>query len=183
MIVGADWRNCNGCSMLQPRAQFYPLGETRAQGECKSCGRKRALARREINRAKHRVSPPTEPARCGACRLTKPAVDFYPDPNTARGLKTECRICKGVAVRWARILKEYGLTREAYGVLLESQGGKCSICKADLRSGRDVHLDHSHGTGRVRALLCILCNTGLGKFHDDPALLEKAAAYLRSHGC
>ena len=40
-------------------------------------------------------------------------------------------------------------------------------------------LDHNHGTGQFRGFLCDSCNTGLGKFKDDPDLLERAISYLR----
>lgn len=49
----------------------------------------------------------------------------------------------------------------------------CTICG---EFGDQV--DHCHTTGQVRGLLCINCNTGLGKFKDDPMLLEFARLYL-----
>jgi hypothetical protein len=53
----------------------------------------------------------------------------------------------------------------------------CDICNRVVRLCRD----HDHVTGRSRGLLCGECNMGLGKFRDTPALLEKAAEYLRHH--
>ncbi len=41
-------------------------------------------------------------------------------------------------------------------------------------------VDHCHKTGSVRGALCSECNLGLGKFKDDPQLLEFARIYLLS---
>jgi hypothetical protein len=56
----------------------------------------------------------------------------------------------------------------------------CDICGTkipDKRSNR-MHLDHDHATGSFRGWLCGNCNTGIGRFKDNPELLRKAAAYL-----
>jgi hypothetical protein len=55
----------------------------------------------------------------------------------------------------------------------------CDLCGQPFKPGRDKTLDHNHETGEPRGVLCTSCNQGLGRFHDSPALLEKAAAYLR----
>ncbi len=64
-----------------------------------------------------------------------------------------------------------------YERLLAAQNGGCAICGKEANGNR-LSVDHDHGTGRVRGLLCQQCNTGLGGFRDDPALLERAIAYL-----
>jgi hypothetical protein len=42
-------------------------------------------------------------------------------------------------------------------------------------------IDHCHETGKFRGWLCINCNTGLGRFYDDPNLLNKAIQYLQKN--
>jgi hypothetical protein len=62
--------------------------------------------------------------------------------------------------------------------MLVDQASKCLIC--DVSAGlRKFDVDHDHLTGRIRGLLCRNCNIGLGQFRDDPALLLKAAEYLK----
>ena len=60
------------------------------------------------------------------------------------------------------------------------QKGCCAICLKNPESGR-LQVDHDHVTKEIRELLCHRHNKALGLFDDDPALLERAAAYLRRH--
>jgi hypothetical protein len=78
------------------------------------------------------------------------------------------------------LLREYGLTQTAFDAILADQGGTCSIC-AGQPDVRGWHVDHDHSTGQVRGILCGPCNTGLGHFRDDIALLGRAIDYLERH--
>lgn len=76
--------------------------------------------------------------------------------------------------------KKYNITIEDYDKLLISQNYKCAICKSSS-SGRGNNLfdvDHCHTTGKIRGLLCIKCNMGLGSFKDNKTSLEEAINYL-----
>jgi len=79
----------------------------------------------------------------------------------------------------------YKISLVQYELLLSGQNGRCAICERPPSGGGRgmmvLHVDHDHVTGEVRALLCVDCNTGLGKFQESPELLESAAAYLRGH--
>ena len=86
--------------------------------------------------------------------------------------------------KYLKIKQQYGLTPEQYDSMYAAQGGKCAICgrhQSTLTKGLAV--DHDHESGKVRSLLCGLCNTALGNMNDDPGLLRKAADYLEEHRC
>ena len=79
----------------------------------------------------------------------------------------------------------YGIDTSEYQRLLTQQAGVCAICgksETKLRNcsqdERALSVDHDHGTGAVRGLLCGNCNQGLGYFCDDPDALRRATAYL-----
>jgi hypothetical protein len=74
--------------------------------------------------------------------------------------------------------RKYGITFEDYTAMLAQQGGGCAICGGVNADGRVLHVDHHHGTGAVRGLLCQKCNHGIGLFRDTPDLLTRAIAYL-----
>jgi hypothetical protein len=76
------------------------------------------------------------------------------------------------------VKRKYGVTEEQYDQMLVSQNGRCAICDKPFVDSKQV-VDHNHATGKVRQLLCNLCNVGLGSFHDDKTLLEKAITYLK----
>lgn len=74
----------------------------------------------------------------------------------------------------ARRLRKYGVTPDQYDALVTLQAGRCAICQREA----PLHVDHDHATGRVRGLLCMGCNTGLGHFRDSATALRQAAIYL-----
>jgi hypothetical protein len=80
------------------------------------------------------------------------------------------------SLRWY-FKSQYGLTPEQVD---EMAADGCQICGTTDWGGRHGRptVDHDHKTGRVRGALCSECNYGLGKFKDDPKLLQKAVAYL-----
>jgi hypothetical protein len=70
---------------------------------------------------------------------------------------------------------KYGITVAQYDAMREAQENLCAICSGEMKV---ACIDHCHSNGRVRGLLCMPCNTGLGFFRDNPENLAKAIAYL-----
>lgn len=86
--------------------------------------------------------------------------------------------------RWKEIEKKYGLTREAYLSILAKQRGKCAICHRPpelIRPYRHLAVDHDHTTGRIRGLLCFVCNHKLLGWYirDDVSKAKRLYDYLR----
>lgn len=84
-------------------------------------------------------------------------------------------------IRWAKIMSAYGLTKQQFEELLAKQGGTCAGCDTSEPGGRGWQVDHCHGTGRVRGILCSKCNTGIGLANDDPEVLGRWIEYLRCY--
>lgn len=78
--------------------------------------------------------------------------------------------------------QKYGLEPQHKAALLDAQNNSCAICnyKFDQKIG-DMKVDHDHLSGKVRGLLCDLCNRGLGMFKDNPDNLTSAISYLTKH--
>lgn len=73
----------------------------------------------------------------------------------------------------------YGLTLEDYNLMFEEQNGCCKICKRhQIEFKRRLHVDHCHKTGNIRGLLCHNCNLALGRFMDNPVIIQSALEYV-----
>lgn len=136
---------------------------------------------------------------CPGCNETKELTEFWKRSSRKYGYVSRCKSCsnktqealqKTEAVRSYnrkdKLLRNFGLTVEAYEKLWERQKGVCAICKepekALSNNGFLKHLavDHCHTTGKVRGLLCHHCNAGIGNLKDNIELLKEAIVYLNS---
>ena len=68
--------------------------------------------------------------------------------------------------------EKYGLSPADYQTVLANG---CEICG----SHEALVIDHNHQTNHIRGVLCHHCNSGLGLFRDNPAILESAIDYLK----
>lgn len=84
-----------------------------------------------------------------------------------------------------QIANNYGITVEDYDRMFQDQGGRCKICGTleahSNISGRRFSIDHCHATGKIRGLLCVRCNTGIGMFKDNIDYLISAISYLQEN--
>lgn len=125
---------------------------------------------------------------CKICNKVKPVSEMRKDKNTPTGISRICNQCSNEKHKKSdTVYKKYGINQKTYEDILRTQNGKCAICGCDTggtsRSGniKKLSVDHDHDTGKVRGLLCNMCNVGIGNLRDSPELLEKAAKYLRSY--
>lgn len=103
---------------------------------------------------------------CAGCTAPIPAV--------RRGNALYCSDACKIS---SRRHENYGLSKQELGVLL-AQHEVCAVCQTNDWGKKGPQVDHCHATGRVRGVLCINCNNGLGRFEDDPERLRRAASYL-----
>ena len=74
---------------------------------------------------------------------------------------------------------KYGITAEQRDAALEAQGKKCASCKSPDPGVRGWHVDHDHGTGKFRGILCRGCNHALGNVSDSLERLQQLIEYLK----
>lgn len=126
---------------------------------------------------------------CVKCNTEKVDIEFSKLPVLTRKninkVKIVCNQCKTeyrkahfekyrdkytIDIKYNRIKNRYGLSREEYDKIPKV----CTICG----DREDLCVDHNHQSGRIRGMLCRMCNTGLGHFKDHPVLLDRASNYV-----
>lgn len=111
---------------------------------------------------------------CSGCQTAKGLAAF--NQMGKLRLDARCKACRsrtrGPAYLRAKL---YGLDEPTYNAMLAACGGICPICRKHMKR---VAVDHCHATGRIRGLLCYMCNTYLGRIDDDPSALQRAIEYL-----
>lgn len=141
--------------------------------------------------------------KCTKCEITKDASNFRVDKHRYTGHFARCKSCITkiysekqkeyyqknknkicIKAKWYRHKYELSFSQEDYYRMLSSQNGCCAICKSSVKNinRKFFEIDHNHKTGKVRGLLCALCNKGLGMFRDNITAIKNAASYLEERG-
>lgn len=123
---------------------------------------------------------------CKKCGEERDLSEFYTFRNGPKlGHRYICKSCvKRRVMGWRRNNKDrvagyqrrysYGIDSREFGAKHQAQKGLCAIC----HKSRKLCVDHDHGTGEFRGLLCHECNSAIGLLRDDPVLVERALVYL-----
>lgn len=123
--------------------------------------------------------------RCPTCGAHKSREEFPRNRRSKDGRGSYCKPCHNRRTRenikrlhgdtrHYHYRQKYGLSRAEVEQMIADQGGLCPIC--NKRPATQV--DHDHRTGKVRAILCLKCNAGLGALKDDLRLVWSAVDYL-----
>ncbi|UYN90433.1 MAG: Hpy99I family type II restriction endonuclease [Anaerolineales bacterium] len=118
---------------------------------------------------------------CNVCHSLLPTT-FFDKNQTAKGDRVQrrptCKNCRkileGINLN-QKVRIEWNKTKP-HNVEFE-----CPVCGKRTIAGitSKVVIDHDHKTGNPRNWICDSCNTGIGRFKDDIAILERAIKYLR----
>lgn len=154
-------KQCTKCGQSKPLDQFRVKrqsgGYSQTVAQCRVCEINAASDRQRRNKVGHRAYQAAYERRIAGTPIK-------------------------VRADRKRNLNRYGITQGDYLAMLEAQGGGCAVCETDDPGTglRHFHIDHCHTTGRVRGLLCSLCNRALGMLAEDAGRCEAMAAYIRS---
>lgn len=127
---------------------------------------------------------------CKTCLEIKNLDKFNVDNNSITKKTNNCKECvakyskNNRHINKERRLKNiYNLSLEDYKYFIVKQENKCAICKIrfDQINLKEVHVDHSHVTGKVRGILCRSCNQAIGFMDDNIQNLENAIKYLKEN--
>ena len=145
--------------------------DTHSRGLCMRCygrayrsGELKTWVHKE---AFHRLSEVDEDSRTAVCQVCGPVAI-----RLRKNKSPECKTRR----RESRRKWKYGLDDSEFKAMSASQDGRCAICQVEA----SLVVDHCHGTGRVRGLLCHGCNVGLGFFRDNQESLRSAIEYLEA---
>jgi hypothetical protein len=118
---------------------------------------------------------------CKTCKESKDIEAFAPNQfgkNNRVLRRPVCREC------YAKKTKADPQLKRAFELSnprpLIGEQFHCPICDRRFirEHNNDVVIDHSHADGSIRGWLCSSCNTSLGKFNDDPEVLQRAIDWI-----
>lgn len=166
---------CSCCGTSKPLTDFYKHPSIKPDGIRKQC----KICRNKYRRSAHEKNPSAK----------NNTAKKWRDKNKEKlaAIQRENRKKDPARFKGYHLKKDFNISYSDYTRMLEEQNGVCAICikpeKARHQNGKikDLAVDHCRSTGKIRALLCWTCNTGIGKLQHSPILLRRSALYLEKY--
>src|SRR5574337_134009 len=138
-------KNCPSCKKVKEDSEFYV---SKISGKLYSYCRECQCKKHKLYLERNPSAIERRNKRSAAYRLNNPEKVKY-------------------QIKDATYKKKYGVTYAFFLNLLETQNNKCAICGKEVICKRfNNHnravLDHCHSTGKIRAILCHMCNSAIG---------------------
>jgi len=120
---------------------------------------------------------------CNSCGEFKQPEEFLLSKSKASygGYQAfhKCKVCEKERKLRSHLEHTYNITLEEYEEMVIAQDNRCLLCDEEPSDvyGRLV-VDHCHHTGKVRGLLCRMCNIHLSKVEKCPEYLQRVITYL-----
>lgn len=151
--------------------------------ECVKCHKLKPITQFHLNGYRRRDGTSAKRNDCKKCN--KEAHDIYVETNRKKlnkYVKIRYRKNGMESAREYGLQKRYGISIFDYEALLKEQNNRCALCqKHSSEFSRRFDTDHCHDSQKIRGLLCVACNRGLGLLKDDPEVLKRAIAYLEKY--
>lgn len=199
-------RNCRSCksiSQKELKARREPIDYSHIDYDkkvkCSNCDQFKKLSEFTKNRSKKNGFDD----RCAICSAKKNLEKYYRNREKYISSMKErySKIKTEVSQKTKKLRKEnpdffknqklrngFGITIEQYKEMLRKQNNVCAICNHPeriidrrLNRPRSLAVDHDHKTKKVRGLLCMGCNQGLGNIRESHQTALRMAKYIREH--
>ena len=152
-------KQCSKCKEYKSKTEF---SKTLANKDglsyyCKPCDRAYQLEKREK-------------------ASSRPCVDCGKEPRIKA--QTVCKPCQKKRIA----LGKYNITPERYDELhTDPACACCGRAPEEIGGKHPMAIDHNHGTGEVRDLICRYCNAALGMLYEDITRVRQLGVYILKH--
>jgi ATP-dependent 26S proteasome regulatory subunit len=159
-------KQCSICKLNKNEIEFHKNQnhKDKLDSRCKSCKHKNNM----LNREKYKIYHHKRYIENKKEINEKNRKWYKLNPDKSRNQK---------------LLYTYGITLEQRNKMILDQENKCPICFdiLDTIDNKNIHVDHNHNTGKVRAVLCKKCNSMIGLCREREDILLNAIGYLKKH--
>lgn len=174
----ANTKACPKCTITKSLSEFYKHQVNGYNSRCKECHKADCRARKsntnpelaKVRSQKWRAKVMADPER--RAKLREKKNDWNRSDRYFDGY----------------FKRKFGISLTEVNIMLTDQNGLCANVGCSKEIAIDPKsdkakavVDHCHATGKVRALMCVRCNSLLGHIENNRSVVRGLMGYLGKH--